>query len=71
MYVAVLALVFGQGLLLGSAVLLGYGLAVWLFFHAFVLVYEEPALRARYGSSYEAYRRNVRRWWPRLRPWSG
>jgi protein-S-isoprenylcysteine O-methyltransferase Ste14 len=71
MYVAVLAIVFGQGLLLGSATLLGYGLVVWLFFHAFVLLYEEPTLGARFGTSYEAYRRNVRRWWPRIRPWRG
>jgi protein-S-isoprenylcysteine O-methyltransferase Ste14 len=70
MYVAVVAILIGQALVLGSAVLLRYAAVVWLLFYAFTLLYEEPALRAQFGSSYEAYRQNVRRWWPRIRPWS-
>jgi protein-S-isoprenylcysteine O-methyltransferase Ste14 len=70
MYVAVVAIVLGQAFLLGSVELLAYAVVLWCGFEAFVLLYEEPALRARFGSSYDAYRRNVRRWWPRLRPWS-
>ena len=50
--------------------LLQYAAVVWLMFHTFVLVYEEPTLRRRFGSSYETYRRSVRRWWPRARPWT-
>jgi protein-S-isoprenylcysteine O-methyltransferase Ste14 len=69
MYVAVVAVVIGQGLVLGSVALLLYGLVLWLFFSGFVLLYEEPTLRARFGASYEAYRRGVRRWWPRVTPW--
>lgn len=69
MYVGVLSIIVGQALLLGSRALLGYALAVGLAFHAFVLLYEEPTLRARYGPEYDAYRAGVRRWWPRLRPW--
>jgi protein-S-isoprenylcysteine O-methyltransferase Ste14 len=71
MYVAVVAIVLGQALLLGSAGLLRYALALWGLFFAFVRLHEEPALRARFGASYEAYCRNVSRWWPRVRPWSG
>lgn len=71
MYVAVLAIVLGQALLLGSLALLYYVVLLSVLFDAFVLLYEEPALRARFGSSYDAYRHNVRRWRPRLRPWSG
>ena len=70
MYVAVLLVILGQALLFGSRVLLPYATVVWLLFQAFVLAYEEPALRRRFGSSYEAYRANVRRWWPRLTPWT-
>jgi protein-S-isoprenylcysteine O-methyltransferase Ste14 len=70
MYVAVLCVILGQALFFGSLVLLQYAGVVWLLFHAFVLVYEEPTLRQRFGSSYEAYRANVRRWWPRLTPWA-
>ncbi|HUK86381.1 MAG TPA: isoprenylcysteine carboxylmethyltransferase family protein [Terriglobales bacterium] len=68
MYVAVLALIFGQGLLFGSVVVLEYGLAVWLGFYLFVLLYEEPTLRAKFGAEYEQYCARVRRWLPRLRP---
>lgn len=69
MYFAVVAIVLGQGLLLGSARVLTYGALAWLVMHVFVLLYEEPKLTEHYGTSYDAYRRNVRRWWPRLRAW--
>ena len=68
MYVAVLLLIFGQGLLFGSVRLLGYGLAVWLAFFAFVLLYEEPALRRKFGKEYEEFCVHVPRWVPRLKP---
>jgi protein-S-isoprenylcysteine O-methyltransferase Ste14 len=69
MYVAVVSLIFGQGLLFGSVRVLEYGLAVWVGFHLFVLVYEEPALRARFGSEYQEFCAHVRRWLPSLKPW--
>jgi len=71
MYVAVLAAIAGQALLFGSIVLLAYATVVWLLFHGFVLLYEEPTLGRKFGPSYEAYRASVRRWWPRIRPWRG
>jgi protein-S-isoprenylcysteine O-methyltransferase Ste14 len=43
--------------------------AVALGVHLFVVFYEEPTLRNKFGAEYEDYRRNVRRWWPRLRAW--
>jgi protein-S-isoprenylcysteine O-methyltransferase Ste14 len=70
MYVAVTAIILGQGLLLGHAGLLIYGVAVWAAFHVFVLGYEEPELRRSYPEDYDAYFRNVPRWWPRARPWN-
>jgi protein-S-isoprenylcysteine O-methyltransferase Ste14 len=36
----------------------------------FVLFYEEPNLRGKFGADYKEYCRNVHRWLPRLRPWS-
>lgn len=69
MYVAVSLLIFGQGLLFGDAGVLEYGLVVWLGFHLFVLAYEEPTLRGEFGDEYEAFCANVRRWWPRVKPW--
>ena len=43
--------------------------AVALAVHLFVVFYEEPTLRRKFGAEYEEYCRNVRRWWPRLRGW--
>jgi protein-S-isoprenylcysteine O-methyltransferase Ste14 len=37
--------------------------------HLFVIFYEEPTLRKKFGPEYEEYCRNVRRWVPRLRAW--
>src|SRR6185436_11430704 len=45
MYLAVSALIAGQGLLIGSLPLLIYALAFVVVTHLFVLVYEEPTLR--------------------------
>jgi protein-S-isoprenylcysteine O-methyltransferase Ste14 len=69
MYVAVLAAIVGQALLLGRLGLLLYAGAIWLVAAAFVRWYEEPTLTHRFGEDYEAYRRAVPAWWPRLRPW--
>lgn len=69
MYLAVLAAIVGQGLVLGQPSLFAYAGAVGAAFRAFVRWYEEPALLRRFGTEYEAYRRAVRAWWPRRRPW--
>ena len=69
MYVAVVAAILGQGFLFGNVRLLVYGAAVWLAFHVFVLVYEEPTLRNSFGAEYEAFCASVPRWIPRLTPW--
>lgn len=69
MYVATIAVLVGQALLFGSLVLLGYAALAALVTMSFVRFYEEPTLRRRFGGDYEAYRRAVPGWWPRLRPW--
>ena len=71
MYVAVTALIVGQGLLFGSVVVIAYGAIVWVGFFLFVLVYEEPALDDQFADEYKRYRANVRRWVPRIKPWRG
>jgi protein-S-isoprenylcysteine O-methyltransferase Ste14 len=65
-YVAVLSMVAGQGLLLGSAAVLAYAACLALGFHLFVVLYEEPTLRRQFGEEYAAYCRRVPRWVPRL-----
>lgn len=69
MYVAVVSIVIGQGMLLGSIRILEYGAIVWLGFHLWVLAYEEPTLRATFGAQYDEFCANVGRWIPRLNPW--
>ena len=44
--------------------------AVALGVHLFVVFYEEPTLRGKFGEAYEEYCRNVRRWWPRVHAWN-
>jgi protein-S-isoprenylcysteine O-methyltransferase Ste14 len=68
MYLAVLAVITGQALLLSRPVLLGYATMAGAAFIAFVYGYEQPTLARRYGAQYEAYRRAVPGWWPRLPP---
>src|SRR5262245_57077679 len=64
-YVAGLAMIVGQALLLGAASLLVYAAGIAVGFHLFVVLYEEPTLRRTYGAQYEAYCRAVPRWVPR------
>jgi protein-S-isoprenylcysteine O-methyltransferase Ste14 len=69
MYLALGAIVTGQALILGRPALLLYAAAFVATTATFVRLYEEPALRRQFGAEYEAYRRAVPGWRPRLRPW--
>jgi protein-S-isoprenylcysteine O-methyltransferase Ste14 len=69
MYVALVSMIVGQGLVLGDLRVASYGAFVWLAFHLFVLGYEEPTLRHGFGAEYERFYANVPRWIPRLRAW--
>jgi protein-S-isoprenylcysteine O-methyltransferase Ste14 len=64
-YVAVVAILVGESLVLGSPAVLAWAVLVALAFHVFVLTYEEPTLRATFGAEYDAYCRRVARWLPR------
>jgi protein-S-isoprenylcysteine O-methyltransferase Ste14 len=66
MYLAVLAVIVGQALLLGQPRLFIYAAVVAAIMVAFVRVYEEPVLSRKFGREYEDYRRQVPGWWPRL-----
>lgn len=65
MYIGVLSLVLGQAIWFEAVILLAYAGIVFLFFNAFVLFYEEPALRRKFGELYQRYCRIVPRWIPR------
>ena len=69
MYLAVLATIVGQALVLGRLVLLPYAAVMAVAFVVFVHWYEEPTLAEQFGARYQAYRRAVPGWWPRRHPW--
>jgi protein-S-isoprenylcysteine O-methyltransferase Ste14 len=69
MYIAVVAIIVGQALALGRPGLLLYGGLVFATVATFVRLWEEPDLTRRFGAQYEAYRRAVPAWVPRLRAW--
>lgn len=71
MYVAVLSIVLGQALLFSSGTVAAYLVIAAAAMISFVKLYEEPTLARRYGAEYEAYRRAVPGWLPRLTPWRG
>jgi protein-S-isoprenylcysteine O-methyltransferase Ste14 len=66
MYVAVGLVLGGEAILFQSLRLLAYALLAWLAWHLFVVFYEEPTLRKKFGTTYEAYCRAVPRWVPRF-----
>lgn len=66
MYCSVLAVVFGQALFYQSWSVARYGAFLAIAFHLFVLLYEEPTLRARFNGEYEEFCRQVPRWIPRF-----
>jgi len=65
MYLGVLLLIAAQAALFASRSLLLYLAAVAIAFHIFVVLYEEPTLRRKYGASYIEFCHKVPRWIPR------
>jgi protein-S-isoprenylcysteine O-methyltransferase Ste14 len=65
-YLAALVIVLGEAWLFMSLPLVAYAAAMAVVFELFVIGYEEPALRRRFGAAYLDYRRTVPRWIPRL-----
>jgi protein-S-isoprenylcysteine O-methyltransferase Ste14 len=66
MYVSYFVAIIGEALLLSRPVLFIYLLAVASFVVAFVHWWEEPTMVRRFGAEYEAYRKQVPGWWPRM-----
>jgi len=63
-YLAALLVVLGEAWLFDSRSLLLYAGEMAIFFHLFVIGYEEPTLRRAFGQTYVEYTRRVRRWFP-------
>lgn len=69
MYVGVFTVIAGEALLLRSRSVALELAVVLAGMELFVRFYEERWLARTYPEGYEAYRKNVRRWLPRLTPW--
>ncbi len=67
MYIGVLLVLLGEAWYFRSRALLVYAGLSFLVVNVFVLLYEEPHLRRRFGESYTNYCRTVNRWVPRRR----
>ena len=66
-YLAAFVVIIGEALLLSRAVLLIYAAGFLAFCMFWVRLMEEPLLAGRFGAEYQAYRKQVPGWWPRLR----
>ena len=61
-YVSFIAFLLGVFLKDGRITLLLYTGIMWIAFHLYVVFWEEPVLRRRYGIEYENYVQRVPRW---------
>lgn len=70
MYVGATAVLLGAGLVVSSPSIVILAFGFLLLMHLFVVLHEEPALTARFGTSYQQYQSAVHRWLVR-KPRSG
>jgi len=66
MYLSVTMILLGEALVAHSVALAAYWVVWFVCANVFVIAYEEPALRERFGASYDEYAEHVGRWIPRF-----
>jgi protein-S-isoprenylcysteine O-methyltransferase Ste14 len=62
MYIGYVSFLTGEFLLFGRILLLFYAAVFFVFINAYIIFYEEPKLRKRFGKSYTDYVKKVPRW---------
>lgn len=67
MYVLVIIVLLGEAIFFRSVPVLIEAGVFFVLANLFVMLYEEPYLRRRFGESYESYSQAVGRWIPRFR----
>ena len=70
MYIGVELAVLGQAWLFHSFRILVYLAVAAGAVYLFVVFYEEPTLRKKFGAAYDEYCMHVPRWIPRMRAWA-
>lgn len=71
MMMGVWCVLIGESLLFGSLLILIWFLFFFLACLILIPFWEEPDLERRFGQAYIDYKKNVPRWFPRLKPWEG
>ncbi len=65
-YLGALTIIMGHFLWFKIIWMLAYAVVVFLAFHLFVTLYEEPTLKEKFGAAYENYLKLVPRWIPKI-----
>jgi protein-S-isoprenylcysteine O-methyltransferase Ste14 len=66
-YIGGVFIIVGEGVFLEAAVIFGYAVFMWIMFHLYVVFFEEPSLKEKFGKDYEKYLETVPRWIPMLK----
>jgi protein-S-isoprenylcysteine O-methyltransferase Ste14 len=62
MYLGILLILAGEALFFESYVMCIYAACLFCLFQAFIIGFEEPSLKAKFGKEYEEYCQSVPRW---------
>lgn len=67
MYVGILSILTGESIFFQSYKLLSYATLLWVMFQSFIIFYEEPMLKKKFGKHYEDYLNSAPRWIPKIK----
>ena len=67
MYLGAVLVVAGEAVVYQSGAVFLQAIVMWVLFHVYVVYFEEPVLKKRFGQEYVDYLRVVPRWLPKVR----
>ena len=67
LYVGNILMLLGVGILANSLLYVAIMIPVFLFIYQAIVLAEENFLRGKFGVGFDAYCKNVNRWWPNLK----
>lgn len=69
MIIGVLLILTGESIFFQSKDIATWTITFFLINQVYFRIYEEPMLERRFGKDYREYKKHVRRWIPRLKPY--
>jgi protein-S-isoprenylcysteine O-methyltransferase Ste14 len=66
MYFGALLVLASEVIFFRSVAILVFGFFLWLALHSFLVIWEEPQLKRRFGATYLEYVATTPRWFPRI-----